>query len=197
MKMNMIIAGIFCLSIAAACDTDRRTAQNEGYQDTTATDQETVAIGEGGRIDSDTREFVNEAASGGMMEVELGKLAQEKATNQQVKDFGGMMVKDHGQANDRLKSIAQNKNIQLPTAMNEEHQEHVNRLRNLSGQEFDREYVNLMVEDHEEDISKFESMQGDVQDQELKQWIDSTLPTLRTHKERIDQIKNTIDNKRS
>lgn len=193
----MIVAGIFCLSLAAACDSDRRTAQNEGYQDTTATDMETTAIGESGRIDDDTREFVTEAASGGMMEVELGKLAQEKATNQQVKDFGAMMVKDHGQANEKLKSIAQSKNIQLPAAMNEDHQEHVNKLRNLSGQEFDREYVNLMVEDHEEDISKFEDMQSDVQDQELKQWVDSTLPTLRTHKERIDQIKNTMDKKRS
>ncbi|WP_224995452.1 DUF4142 domain-containing protein [Cesiribacter sp. SM1] len=197
MKMNIIVAGIFCLSLAAACNPDRRTAQNEGYQDTTATDQETVAIGEEGRIDDNTREFVNEAASSSMMEVELGKLAQEKANNQQVKDFGGMMVQDHSQANERLKSIAQNKNIQVPSTMMEKHQQQVDRLRNLSGQEFDQEYVNLMVEAHEEDISKFEDKQGDVQDQELRQWVDNTLPTLRTHKEQIDQIKNSMGNTRS
>jgi putative membrane protein len=195
MKMNIIVAGIFCLSLAAACEPDRRTAQNEGYIDTT--DQGTVAADDEGVLDDNTREFVNEAASGGMMEVELGKLAQEKATNQQVKDFGAMMVKDHSQANEKLKSIAQNKNIQLPTSMKEEHQEHVTKLRNLSGQEFDKEYVNLMVEDHEEDISKFEDMQGNVKDQELKQWVDNTLPTLRTHKQQIDQIKNGMENKRS
>ncbi len=189
MKKNFLILGAFCLSLFTACDSDRRTAQNDGYQDTTATSTNTTNQ-QSGQMDNNVTEFLTEAASGGMMEVELGRIAQEKATNQQVKDFAAMMIKDHSAANEQLMSIAQGKNIQLPTTLTEEHQEHVTKFRDMaSGNDFDKEYVDMMVEDHEEDINKFEDAREDVQDQEIKQWVDNTLPTLRQHKERIDQIK--------
>lgn len=188
MKKNFLILGAFCMTLFAACDSDRRTAQNEGYQDT-----DTTSMAQDGQMNDDVREFVTEAASGGMMEVELGRIAQEKATNQDVKDFAAMMVKDHSAANEKLKSLAQTRNIQLPTTMSEDHQEHVTKFRDMAkGNDFDKEYVDLMVEDHEEDISKFEDARENVKDPELKQWVEGTLPTLRHHKERIDQIKENI-----
>jgi putative membrane protein len=197
MKKPLLVLAVLCLSIFSACEPDRRTAQGDGYRDTTATDGRSATDARAGELNDDTREFLTSAASGGMMEVELGRIVQQKATRQEVKDFAAMMVKDHSLANDRLKAIAQNKNIQLPQQMEEDHQKEVNRFRDMqAGQDFDREYVNLMVEDHEEDIEKFESAQGDVQDSEILQWINNTLPTLRTHKERIDQIKASMDKRR-
>lgn len=188
MKKNFLILGVLSMTLFVACDSDRRTAQNEGYQDT-----DTTLVEQDDQMDDDVREFITEAASGGMMEVELGKIVQEKATNQEVKDFAAMMVKDHSAANEQLKSLAQTKNIQLSDSLSDEHREHVNKFRDMAkGGDFDKEYVDLMVEDHEEDISKFEEAQEDVKDPELKQWVDNTLPTLRQHKERIDQIKETI-----
>ena len=106
-------------------------------------------------LQPDVRTFVEEAASGGMMEVQLGQMAQEKGSSQEVKDFGQMMVQDHGKANQQLQSIAQNLQMQLPQAMLDKHQQHVTELQNLSGADFDREYMSMMVEDHQEDISKF------------------------------------------
>ncbi|EMR02408.1 DUF4142 domain-containing protein [Cesiribacter andamanensis] len=190
MKKNFFVLGVFCLSLFAACDSDRRTAQGDGYQDTTATGTDTRA----GMLEDDTREFMTDAASGGMMEVELGRIVQQKATNQDVKDFAAMMVKDHSAANERLMALAQSKNIQLPQQMKEDHQEEVNRFRDMkAGQDFDKEYVKLMVEDHEEDIKEFEEAQEDVQDAEIRQWVDNTLQSLRQHKQRIDQIKEAMD----
>src|SRR5689334_12885251 len=67
------------------------------------------------------KDFIKKAASGGMMEVELGQLAQSKAQSQDVKDFGSRMVTDHGKANDELKTLAQQKNVQLPATMERKH----------------------------------------------------------------------------
>lgn len=199
MKKNLFVIGILSLTMLAACDSDRRTAQNEGYQDTVPEGRSSEAVmtdNTQSQSGDNTQEFLTEAASGGMMEVELGRIAQEKATNQEVKNFAAMMVKDHSQANEQLKSVAQSKNMQLPAQMMEDHQKEVDRFRNMqAGQDFDKEYVDLMVEDHEEDVSKFESAQNDVQDPEIKQWVSNTLPTLRQHKEHIDKIKETMNNR--
>ena len=191
MKKNLFLVGIFCLATFAACEPDRRTAQNTGYED--VEDGAESGLGEDQTID---REFLADAASGNMMEVELGRIAQEKATRKEVKDFAAMMVKDHSEANDRLKTIAQNKNIQLPQQMKEDQQEKVKKFRDMkAGKEFDKEYVNLMVEDHEEDVSLFEDKQNDIKDPEIKQWADNTLQTLRKHKQRIEEIKNNMEKK--
>ncbi|HEY4651370.1 MAG TPA: DUF4142 domain-containing protein, partial [Pontibacter sp.] len=96
----------------------------------------------------DLSEFMTEAASGGMMEVELGNLAQQKGQSKEVKDFGRMMVTDHTKANEELKALAAQKNITLPTAMGEDHQEHVREVSKKTGADFDKAYMKLMVEDH-------------------------------------------------
>lgn len=143
--------------------------------------------------DDDDSEFAVEAASGGMMEVELGRMAQEKATNARVKSFGAMMVTDHSKANEELKSLAASKNITLPTTLGEKHQKHVDDLSKLTGAEFDKEYVKLMVDDHKEDISKFEDAAKNCKDADLKSFATKTIPTLQKHYEEIQAIDKAID----
>src|SRR5690606_1380855 len=113
-------------------------------------------------------EFAAEAASAGMMEVELGRLAQQNASSQRVKNFGAMMVKDHGKANDELKQLASAKNIQLPSAPLEKHQKHIDNLKGKTGVEFDKDYMKMMVNDHEDDIKKFQDAANEVNDTDLK-----------------------------
>src|SRR5437588_6359038 len=60
------------------------------------------------------KQFLKEAADGGLAEVELGQLASSKASSDEVKKFGQRMVEDHGKANDQLKQLAQSKNVDLP-----------------------------------------------------------------------------------
>ncbi len=127
------------------------------------------------------RQFVEEAASGGMLEVELGKLAQQKGTSEQVKQFGSRMVADHGKANDELKSVATAKGMTVPTAMERKHQRDMDRLSKLSGAAFDREYMKLMVSDHKKDVSDFQKEARNGKDPEVKAFAAKTLPTLQEH----------------
>ncbi|QIP15458.1 DUF4142 domain-containing protein [Spirosoma aureum] len=142
--------------------------------------------------DDDDSEFAVKAASGGMLEVELGRMAQEKAQSQQVKDFGAMMVKDHSQANDELKALAASKNITLPTTLGEEHQKHVDELAKLSGKDFDKKYVSMMVDDHKEDVDEFEEASKDGKDPDIKAFASKTIPTLKEHLDKIKAINDAM-----
>jgi putative membrane protein len=125
--------------------------------------------------------FVMNAARGGMAEVELGKLAEDKGESQEVKDFGKRMVDDHGKANDELKSIAQNKNITLPSDLSAKDKKLRDRLTKLSGAAFDRAYMQAMVGDHRVDINEFRQESKTGKDADVKAFASKTLPTLEDH----------------
>jgi putative membrane protein len=125
--------------------------------------------------------FAKEAALGGMAEVELGNLAKEKASNNDVKQFGDRMVTDHSKANDELKQWASQKNVTLPTKLDQKHQATRDRLAKLSGAAFDREYMRDMVMDHQQDVAAFTRESKTGKDPDLKAWAGKTLPTLQDH----------------
>ncbi|SIQ63644.1 MULTISPECIES: DUF4142 domain-containing protein [Pontibacter] len=141
-------------------------------------------------------EFVTKAASSSMMEVEAGKLAQERATNPQVKEFAAMMVKDHSAANDELRTLATSKNITLPDSMSNEHMDQMRDLRDKQGAEFDRNYMDKMVSAHDSDISMFEDVAEDENyaDADVKAFASKTLPKLRQHRDRAQQIRDGLGN---
>jgi putative membrane protein len=127
------------------------------------------------------QQFVTKAAAGGMAEVELGKLAQEKGSSDQVKSFGQRMVTDHGKANDELKSLAQSKNITLPSDMDPHEKALRDRLAKLSGAAFDRAYMHAMLMDHKKDVNEFRHESTMAKDPEIKSFAAKTLPTLEEH----------------
>jgi putative membrane protein len=133
------------------------------------------------QLASSDRQFIMEAARGGMAEVELGQLASDKAESPAVKQFAQRMVTDHGKANDELKSLAQSKNIMLPTDLDAKHKATKDRLSKLSGAQFDRAYMQDMVSDHQKDVSEFKKQSTSAKDPELKAWAAKTLPTLQEH----------------
>jgi len=127
------------------------------------------------------RNFLMEAAMGGMMEVELGRLAAQQGMNDAVKQFGQRMVDDHSKANQELMSLAQSKGITLPTTIDEKHQKDMTKLQGLSGADFDREYTKMMLSDHRKDVSEFEKQSTKGMDADLKAFASKTLPTLQEH----------------
>lgn len=127
------------------------------------------------------KKFFTEAASGGMMEVQLGQLAKDKAQSQDVKNFGSRMVTDHGKANDELKQLAQQKKWTLPTTLEPKHKSMVEKLQKVSGSEFDKQYMKGMVNDHAKDVADFRNATQKVKDPELKAWAGKTLPVLDQH----------------
>jgi len=126
-------------------------------------------------------QFVKNAAEGGMAEVQMGKLAQDKGSNQAVKDFGQQMVTDHSKANEELKGVASSKNITVPEKLNAKDQALYDRLSKMSGAQFDREYMRAMVKDHETDIAEFKKASERVKDADIRGFASKTLPTLEHH----------------
>ena len=127
------------------------------------------------------KSFVEKAAVGGMAEVEMGKMAQQKGSSDQVKQFGSRMVEDHSKANDELKQIASGKGLQLPSAPDAHNQQQMARMQKLSGAEFDRAYMDHMVKDHKKDIAEFKKQASSGKDPEIKAFAAKTLPTLQEH----------------
>jgi putative membrane protein len=126
-------------------------------------------------------EFANEAAKGGKMEVELGRLATRRGRNVAVKRFGQRMVTDHTRAGNELKKLASAKGIILQDEMDAEGQAAMTRLSGLRGAAFDRAYMEMMVDDHEKDVAAFETEASAGADAEFKRFASKTLPTLKTH----------------
>lgn len=125
--------------------------------------------------------FVMKAAKGGIAEVELGKLAVEKAASDEVKKFGQRMVDDHGRAGEELKTLAGNKHLALPTDIDPQEKALHDRLAKLSGPSFDQAYMQAMVADHRKDLNEFrmESKMG--KDADVKGWAAKTLPMIEDH----------------
>jgi putative membrane protein len=129
----------------------------------------------------DSAKFANEAAQGGMAEVQLGRLAVEKGTDPAVKEFGQRMFADHSKANAELKNLAAKKGMQLPADMNSSQKSEMDKLSKLSGAEFDKEYISAMLKDHEDDVKAFETQSKDGNDPDVKSFAAKTLPTLQEH----------------
>jgi len=140
--------------------------------------------------------FAMAAAMGGMMEVELGKLAAEKGASDEVRQFGQRMVDDHSKANSELMQLASGKGMTLPTAPDAKHQAEMRKLSALSGEKFDKEYVKMMVKDHKKDVAAFEKEAGGGMDAELKAFAASALPTLREHLQMIQRINDKMTMRR-
>lgn len=139
------------------------------------------AFAQAGTTSSADTKFAKEAASGGMAEVQLGQLAVQNASSEQVKKFGQRMVDDHTKANDQLKGIAAKDNITLPTDLNAKDKATLQRLQGLKGAAFDRAYMQDMVKDHQHDVSDFQKEASSGSNPDLKSFASQTVPTLQDH----------------
>jgi putative membrane protein len=134
-----------------------------------------------GTLSNSDRKFVQEAAIGGMAEVEMGNLAQKNASSDAVKQFGQKMVSDHTKANDDLKQVASSKGVQVPAALDHKNQRALDQLSKKSGADFDKAYMSQMVDDHKKDVAEFKKESNAAKDPDVKNFATQTLPTLREH----------------
>jgi putative membrane protein len=140
----------------------------------------------------DDADFVKAAANAGMMEVELGKHAAQHGADAQVRAFGERMVTDHGKANQELKGVAQRAGLAVPSQMDEEHRDKLQKLSKLRGAEFDKAYMDEMVKGHEHVIEAFED-QAKEPTSELDHWAAKTLPTLQAHLQQAEKVAESVE----
>jgi len=206
--MKKIFAVALALPFAIACNngsndsvqkadstnnakSDTSNMSNNGsttMNDTSTANKSTGTVS----VDKSTSEFMTKVADVNMAEVKLGQMAQDKGTNQRVKDFGAMMVKDHNAASDELKSLAGRKNVTLPQTVSNDHQKKADDLNKKSGADFDKAYINAMVDGHQSTVNDFEKASKNTKDADVKAWADKMLPTLRMHLDSAKAIKKTL-----
>ncbi len=184
---------IFSAAVLVACgNNENSNGDSDGSSGDLSTGTVTTDPTNMMAIGDPDRQFIMEAASGGMMEVEAGRLAEQNANNQRVKAFGAMMVRDHSAANDQLRALATARNVMLPDSMMTKHKEHLEKLRSAQGRTFDKQYMDLMVMDHNEDINKFQVASNNAQDTAVRGFATRTLPILRMHKDSATAINNNL-----
>lgn len=169
-------------------------SQDAGNQNTSSPHMDS---GTNKMMNSRDTKFAMKAAQGGMAEVQLGKLATEKASDPNVKAFGQQMVDDHTKANDDLKSVAEKENMTLPTNLDAKDQSEYNKLQKLSGSDFDHAYVKDMVKDHEEDVKEFQKEASNGKDPQIRAFASRTLPVLQQHLDKIKSIQPRVQTKSS
>jgi putative membrane protein len=160
-------------------------------QMTTRSPADSVAM----KVSEADANFMVNAASGGMLEVQLGELAQTHARNQRVKDFGAMMIKEHGKGGEKLKALAAAKNITLPDSISNRQQKEKERLQKKKGDAFDEAYIDMMIEDHKKDIREFDNEATNGTNQDIKSFASDNLKMLHVHLDSATSIKKAVTKK--
>jgi putative membrane protein len=137
------------------------------------------------------KHFVHEALVGGMAEVQLGQLASQKGTAQDVKQFGQKMVEDHTKLGNQMKRVADQIGVTPPTALSPKDQALKTRLEGLSGAQFDRAYIQAMVKDHEKDLEAFQGEAANGSSQAVKDAAGQGATVVSHHLDMIKQIAST------
>jgi putative membrane protein len=154
MRRTGFVAIALAAAVTISCNRDDQTRADNRAPDS-------PAVGTSGRaadsVSNDDRDFVKEIAIANMAEVELGRLVAERSQNAEVKKFGQVMIDDHTSAEEKIKAIATEHNITLPTGLDDKHDDLRDKLSKLHGAAFDREYISAMVDGHEGDLKKLES----------------------------------------
>src|SRR4051794_10862637 len=136
--------------------------------------------------------FVREAAGGNLMEIQLGQLAQNKAQNPAVKQFAQRMVADHNNLQNQLTSVASTGGQSFTPTMDSRHQSQINRLQGLSGAEFDRNYMSLMIRAHQRDVNNFQSQSQSANSAQVRTLATNSLPVLQQHLSLAQQVGGQV-----
>lgn len=138
--------------------------------------------------------FMRHAAAANLAEIQVGRIALDKASSAQVKQLAQRIIDDHTKANDQLTSIAQRKQVTLPSAPMPMQKQEADHLKTLSGASFDRAYAQAMVKDHRKAIKMFGMESQNGTDADLKQFASATLPALKEHMQMAEQIAGSGSN---
>jgi putative membrane protein len=199
MKRMLFLSAALAAAVSVGCtEAARDEARETGGVGTTGDRDNTVSA-------ADER-FFEDLAIANMAEVELGKMAASRAMNAEVKKFGQRMVDEHTEAGSKLKSIASQHNVTLPTALDERHIELRDRLGKLKGAEFDREYMSAMVEGHQEVLDKLDARvdqnkpsavaperDDNVVTAAINEWAAESHPIVKSHHDSAKMIHESVD----
>jgi len=156
--------------------------------DTTTVDSSKKVVADTTKVDSTDVKFAKTLAGGGMAEINFSKLAAQKVAAGKLKDFAAMMITDHTKAADTLMAIATKENITLPTALDADHQSKYDAMQKMSGDDFNKAYINLMVADHKDAVNLLTNESQNGKDPALKAFATKILPTVQGHLDAANKL---------
>lgn len=176
-----------------------KTSQSQTQDKTDAGARDRVRSGEQAsgtaQLRNNERQFLMDASQDSLLEIELGKLAQERGSSPDVKEYGERMVEEHSKALDKAKSTASGVNVTIPEDLQAKHKTTVDRFSKMSGEEFDRAYMQHMVRDHKKAVNLFERTSKNARNEEVKNYASEALPTLRDHLEQAQKLHMQVSGK--
>jgi len=194
MKKLLSVLFIGCICAFTACNSGNNSNSVDSAQninDSTLPDSNSMNNGNTmstAPVSQEDADWAAKVANANMTEIELSKVAQDKATSQRLKDFASMMVTDHTKAGDQLKQLAATKNITLPANLDDKSQKKLDNLNKKSGKDFDKAYTDDMLDDHKDAVDAFQKGSNNIQDADLKSCATPTLTTIQMHQDSIKAI---------
>lgn len=190
MKTTSLFTLLFAATIyLSACNSSEQT--NAGSTMAADSTLDTIAKGSQTDLSEDENKFIQEAAAGGMLEVELANQALQKSKNPKVKAFAQMMVTDHSNANMELQKVAANKGLKLPATFPAEQQKHLDMMKEFADRGFDRQYMEMMESQHVATLALFRkaAQYGDI---DIKNFANKTIPVLEKHHKEATTLNEEI-----
>jgi putative membrane protein len=182
-----------CLPLGHACAQDVGPAPAKlEAEDSPAASSTATPASATSKFTAKEKEFVKKAGAGNAAEVKAGELASTNGESRDVKDFGAKMVKDHGDANTDLGTIAKSHDIEFPPAETAKQKMMYDKLSKLNGAEFDKMYVKEMVADHEKDLAEYKMEKTEAKDPDLKAYVDKTEGVVAEHLKMIKDIESKM-----
>jgi putative membrane protein len=204
MRSTGFLALACAAALTIACRGDARNDQPDSpdisSSEAVGTAGDTVAHGN----DGDARQFAIQASKKGAAEVELGRLASERAQNSSVKSFAQMMVQDHSKAGEELKQAVMAQGGEVNQELPDDSEDLLDKLKGLQGADFDREYMEAMVDAHQEMRGMVSGRINDARrmtttpsglEMAVNQWAEKTLPRVEQHLAKAEEIRNTLKGK--
>jgi putative membrane protein len=183
---NLFYLPIAAMMISAAVSCNSGTSSQSSTDAAIDSNEKELKAKDSTELSEDAK-FAVAAANGGMLEVELGKLAKNKAIAPKAIAFANMMVTDHTKANTELKALAGTKFITLPAILDSKKQKDYDDMSKMKREEFDKTYIDYMVKDHKEDIELFKKEAQEGKDAELKAFAAKHVPILEHHLQMAQQ----------
>jgi len=183
MRLNLRILSTGVLSVLLSITLFGCQRSGENVQ--AARDNKTVLS------DSD-KNFLMKAEKDNIAEQEIGRFAAEKTQNKDVKDYAQMLVDDHTKALNDLVDLMNKKGMAQPNGLPKVEHDAMNKLNGLSGADFDREFINMMVEDHQKAVSEFRQEKDMAQDKDVKSYADNVLPVLEKHLQKAQELQRNL-----
>lgn len=186
---TFLAAGLIMLSLNSCKNETKQEDPKEVAEDANEEKFDTINNKE------DDSEFLVDQAEINLAEIEIGKLAQTKSTNPEVKKFGKMLVDEHTKSASEVSALAKAKNFTLPTSITEDGKEEYKKLNEKSGLDFDKKFADMMIDGHEKAIDKLKKASEKATDQDVKLWASNNIAGLTAHLEHAKMLKQELDKK--